>query len=598
MKRILKIIILNICFITLILNVSAENLTDYCADAPDGTRESCTNTVTFCYEDKEYVGCPFDQTKKIYSTSATNNDGTEGTGIYGSASFPFDIININPDIPLERSYVALDNNNRVGFVGCYKGQIYKELEDPSDEFSSANYTLVKSCSGDNCLGSAYFFKIITANEKTCNPQNDGFALYIATDTKMGGMFTNEYYNESINMHIGKDNWTPSSTGNCPKYLNFNPNVNSWMDSINRYRISDDQKIDYDKSVYSAVSNFFNQQYNQNHALTGCTTEDTAGFEEMKKCFETKAEDIKKFTCPSDKSGYDTLVTKYNSYQKECKSKYDELYAKKLIDADSKKYLTIIIDAAYERIDECYAQTCNVDNNKIKQYTAGKQCSNGCIDDEKDQSDSSNASCWMCGSNPYTYHWITDDEKSKYSSCHPETSVKKEDCYGTTETKDCFLCLESAYKSAGLTETQIKCLNEANEVKNYVYTGIKSSSDEHDDEQNKDNASRTHNPTTFKIPTPGGAGFGREADCSEVMKGPGYTMIHGIVRAVQLLAPVVAIVIAMITLMPAVTAKDEAGIKKASKTCVTIGVVLVVIEVMPYIVLLIGRILGYDLTCLL
>ncbi len=103
--------------------------------------------------------------------------------------------------------------------------------------------------------------------------------------------------------------------------------------------------------------------------------------------------------------------------------------------------------------------------------------------------------------------------------------------------------------------------------------------------------------TFIIPTPGGGGFGNEADCKKTVGAAGYTIIHGVLRAVQLLAPVVAIVIAMITLIPAVTAKDEAGIKKASKTCVTIGVVLVVIEVVPYLVILIGRILGYDLSCL-
>ncbi len=105
-------------------------------------------------------------------------------------------------------------------------------------------------------------------------------------------------------------------------------------------------------------------------------------------------------------------------------------------------------------------------------------------------------------------------------------------------------------------------------------------------------------TIFNVPSPGGGGFGNEADCKKTVGAAGYTIIHGVLRAVQLLAPVVAIVIAMITLIPAVTAKDEMGIKKATKTCVTIGVVLVVIEVMPYIVLLIGRILGYDLTCLL
>ena len=326
MKKLLYLLFISII---LVLNVNAADLTDYCKDAPPGTKESCTNTITFCYGDKEYVGCPYDKTQKIYATSATNNAGTEGTGIYGSKNaraWPFSIIKIDPDIPLERSYIALDSNNRVGFVGCYKGKILRiPTEVVNGEILSAKYELVKSCSGSNCLGSAYFFKIINANEKTCNPYSNGYALYLATDFFLGGIEDNAFYNANVNIYIGKDNWNPTNSGHCPTYLNFNPNVNSKMDPTNRYRLSDDQKIDYDKSLYSAVSNFFNQQYDQNHALTGCTTEDTVGFEEMKQCFETKAEDIKKFTCPSDKSGYNALVTKYDSYQKECKSKYDEFF---------------------------------------------------------------------------------------------------------------------------------------------------------------------------------------------------------------------------------------------------------------------------------
>ena len=593
MKKLLYLIFVSSILIS---KINAADLTDYCKDAPSGTKESCTNTITFCYGDKEYVGCPFDQTKKVYVTSATNNAGTEGTGIYGSMAWPFSIIHINPDIPLERSYVALDSNNRVGFVGCYKGKILRKPTDPEDEeFGPADYDFVKSCSGKNCLGSAYFFKIINANEKTCNPSNDGFALYLATDFHIGGTYENSYYNENMNMHIGKDNWNPTNSGHCPIYLNFNPNVNSWMDSKNRYRLSDDQKMSYDKNIYSAVSNFFNQQYNQNHSLTGCTTEDTVGFEEMKQCFETKTEDIKKFTCPSDKSGYDALVTKYDSYQKECKSKYDELYSKKLIGDDSKVYLSMILTAVNEKIDSCYFQKCGVDETKLKNLLKNSNCSNGCTEAKKDQSDSPTASCWMCVD---TFKWIDSADTSKYSSCHPESSISKEKCYGTTAQKNCRDCLENVYKKAGVTEDQIKCLQEATEVKNKITQGITDSSDTHDQQQVDDNASNTYNPIKFIIPDiGGGSGFGKKANCKQTLGDNGYKIINGLIRIVRILAPIVAILVSMITLIPAVTAKDENKVKEATRKCVTIGIVLLVIEVIPYIVRLIGTILDFDLSCI-
>ncbi len=592
-----KILITLLVLFLVSMSVKAKDYTDYCQDAPAGTKESCSNTVTFCYGDKEYVGCPFDQKKKVYSTSASNNDGTEGYFVPGSLSFPFDIINIDSDIPLERSYVALDNRNRVGFVGCYKGQILKKQDPQGDEFSKDLYYLVKSCSGSNCIGTAYFFKIIVANEKTCNPSSDGIGLYFATDAQIGGLFTIDQYNEYINMSIGKDNWTPRSNGNCPIYLNFNPNVNSFMDSINRYRLSDDQRIDYDMSLYSAVSNFFVSQYNQNNALTGCTTEDTVGVEEMRQCFETKAETIKKFNCPNDKSGYDKLKTDFDKYQKECKDKYDELYSRNLITESSEKYLKIINDAIIQVVDECYESKCGVDPAKVREYTKGTTCENGCVESAKDQSDSPSASCWMStgGSDPF-YKWMESSDVSKYSTCHPESSISKDDCYGKVSEKSCYTCLKEAYSKAGLTETQITCIEEGEAVKKKIIKDIEESSNEHDEEQIDQNAQNTN--YFFHIPGLEGFGFGTAKKCSEIFgENLGVKIIKGIINALRIVGAIIAIANAMITLIPAVISKDAEGLKKAGRKLVMMAVVLAIIGILPSIVNLIGLMFGYDLSCI-
>ncbi len=104
--------------------------------------------------------------------------------------------------------------------------------------------------------------------------------------------------------------------------------------------------------------------------------------------------------------------------------------------------------------------------------------------------------------------------------------------------------------------------------------------------------------SFKIPDIGGGdGFGKSANCKKVLGDSGYNLVNGLIKIVRILAPIVATLVAMITLIPAITAKDEDKVKAATKKCVTIGIVLLVIEVIPYIVRLIGVIIGYDLSCI-
>ena len=104
--------------------------------------------------------------------------------------------------------------------------------------------------------------------------------------------------------------------------------------------------------------------------------------------------------------------------------------------------------------------------------------------------------------------------------------------------------------------------------------------------------------SFKIPDiGGGTGFGSTANCKKIFGDAGYKIVNGLIRIIRILAPIVAILVSMITLIPAVTAKDEVKVKAATKKCVTIGIVLLVIEVIPYIVRLIGVILAFDLSCI-
>ncbi len=66
---------------------------------------------------------------------------------------------------------------------------------------------------------------------------------------------------------------------------------------------------------------------------------------------------------------------------------------------------------------------------------------------------------------------------------------------------------------------------------------------------------------------------------------------------QIIGTIAAIVKGMITLIPAVMAKDAEGLKKAQKTLVTVAIILLCIFLLPYLVRWIGNILGYDISCL-
>ena len=54
---------------------------------------------------------------------------------------------------------------------------------------------------------------------------------------------------------------------------------------------------------------------------------------------------------------------------------------------------------------------------------------------------------------------------------------------------------------------------------------------------------------------------------------------------------------MMTMVSAVTSKDPGMIKKAGEKCMKMGVVLLVIGVFPTIIRVIGRLFGYDLSCI-
>ena len=54
---------------------------------------------------------------------------------------------------------------------------------------------------------------------------------------------------------------------------------------------------------------------------------------------------------------------------------------------------------------------------------------------------------------------------------------------------------------------------------------------------------------------------------------------------------------MMSLIPAVVSKEPEALKKAGNKCLKMGVILLVIGVFPTILRVIGKIFGYDLSCI-
>lgn len=62
------------------------------------------------------------------------------------------------------------------------------------------------------------------------------------------------------------------------------------------------------------------------------------------------------------------------------------------------------------------------------------------------------------------------------------------------------------------------------------------------------------------------------------------------------ASIIAIINGMIILIPALIAKDADALKKSEKKLITLAIVLVLIMLIPTLLIAIGNLFGYDLSC--
>ena len=87
-------------------------------------------------------------------------------------------------------------------------------------------------------------------------------------------------------------------------------------------------------------------------------------------------------------------------------------------------------------------------------------------------------------------------------------------------------------------------------------------------------------------------------CTEVLGPIMSKVVKSTITIVQVVCAIIALVNGMLVLLPAVLAKDADALKKASKTLVSLSVVLALVIIFKPIVRIIGTLFEYDVSCII
>ncbi len=89
---------------------------------------------------------------------------------------------------------------------------------------------------------------------------------------------------------------------------------------------------------------------------------------------------------------------------------------------------------------------------------------------------------------------------------------------------------------------------------------------------------------------------KDLTCEEMLGKNLTKILKFALEVLSIAGAIIAIVNSMISLIPALIAKDAEALKKAQSKCITMAIVLVLILLLPTLITFMGNIFGYDLTC--
>ena len=86
-------------------------------------------------------------------------------------------------------------------------------------------------------------------------------------------------------------------------------------------------------------------------------------------------------------------------------------------------------------------------------------------------------------------------------------------------------------------------------------------------------------------------------CADIL-GPNLIKILKLfIAVIRIAGAIIAIITGMLSYIPAIVSDDASALKKANKKLIMILIILVVIGLFPTLIRVIGRIAGFDLSCL-
>ena len=86
-------------------------------------------------------------------------------------------------------------------------------------------------------------------------------------------------------------------------------------------------------------------------------------------------------------------------------------------------------------------------------------------------------------------------------------------------------------------------------------------------------------------------------CEQLLGKNLVKVLHVAIGAVRVGAAIASIIIIMLAYIPAITHDDANEIKKANKKTISTIIVLIIIEFIPLLAGIVGKIAGFDLSCL-
>lgn len=86
------------------------------------------------------------------------------------------------------------------------------------------------------------------------------------------------------------------------------------------------------------------------------------------------------------------------------------------------------------------------------------------------------------------------------------------------------------------------------------------------------------------------------NCKDLLGPNLMKLVSFVLDTLRIGASIIAIINGMVILIPALIAKDADALKKSEKKLITLAIVLVLIMLIPTLLIAIGNLFGYDLSC--